>query len=343
MTDLWTYLKDAKKPVFLYGTGNGADKIADELIKNGITVTGVYASDGFVRDRYFRGYKVMSFSDVCRQYGDIISLVSFGTQIPEVMENIKKISEVCETYAPDVPVIADGEVFNAEYAKKHKSELEYAYSLLADSQSKKVFENIVKYKLTGKLDYLFDAETDKSEAYGLLGLKSAESYMDLGAYNGDTVKEFLNIVHTYRKIIAVEPDKKNFKKLTNTAGKLANTALYNAAVSDRDGKIEFAMRSGRNSVIGNGTVIDAYTVDTIASSDNITYIKMDIEGEEINAVHGAQKTLKRCKPKLNIAAYHKNADIFAIPILLKSIVPDYKIYLRHHPYIPAWDTNYYVK
>ena len=103
------------------------------------------------------------------------------------------------------------------------------------------------------------------------------------------------------------------------------------------------MRSGRNSVIGNGTVIDAYTVDTLASGDNITYIKMDIEGEEINAVHGAQKTLKRCKPKLNIAAYHKNADIFAIPILLKSIVPDYKIYLRHHPYIPAWDTNYYVK
>ena len=53
MTDIWTKLKTEKKPILLYGTGNGADKILDECEKTGIKISGVFASSGFVRERYF--------------------------------------------------------------------------------------------------------------------------------------------------------------------------------------------------------------------------------------------------------------------------------------------------
>ncbi|MBQ0083355.1 MAG: FkbM family methyltransferase, partial [Clostridiales bacterium] len=147
MTDLWQYLKSADKPILLYGTGNGADKILNELQKLNIPVRGVFASDGFVRNRDFRGYHVLSFEEAQKQFGDMIALVSFGTQLPEVIGNIKRISALCEVYAPDVPVIEDGEIFNSSYYEKHKTEIETAREILADEQSVKVFDSIISYKL----------------------------------------------------------------------------------------------------------------------------------------------------------------------------------------------------
>ncbi len=341
MIDLWTYLKDAKKPILLYGTGNGADKILNELIKRKITVSGVFASDGFVRNRVFRGFKVISFNEAKEQYGSFIALISFGTQLLDVIDNIKRIAETVETYAPDVPVIEDNEIFDLEYARKHEAELKKAYNLLGDDISKKVFCDVINYKLTGKIDYLFGCETSKDESYELLGLKEDEVYLDLGAYNGDTVDEFIKHVKAYRKIIAVEPDLKNFRKLKNNTENLGNIVLFNAAVAEKNGTTFFSMKGGRNSSVGDGVEIMSLSVDGEFFNEQISYIKMDVEGNEILALRGANETLKKYQPCLNIAAYHKNADIFEIPILINSINPNYRIFLRHHPYIPAWDTNYY--
>lgn len=89
------------------------------------------------------------------------------------------------------------------------------------------------------------------------------------------------------------------------------------------------------------TKTDTVTVDEISKSKNITYIKADIEGAESEMLDGAEITLKRLKPKLNIAAYHRIEDIFILPEKILEVNPEYKIYFRHHPYIPGWDTNFY--
>ncbi len=343
MTDLWNYLKKTDKKILLYGTGNGADKILDELISRGISVSGVFASDGFVRNRTFRGFQVISFSDAVENFGDFIALVCFGTQLADVMDNIKKISSIVETYAPDVPVIDKDSIFDMEYVKIHKEKLKKVYELLADRQSKRVFENTVMYKLTGKLDYLFEIESSKQDVYRLLDLTDTEVYADLGAYTGDTVKEFIDNTGGYKEIIAAEPDFKNFRKLTNNTEGIKNIKCFNVCISDTCGKIPFSMNSGRNSVAFKGQeYIDAVSIDALLKDTDVSFIKMDIEGQELNAISGARNVLSSNKPKLNIAAYHRNEDLFTIPLLLNEINPDYKIYMRHHPYIPAWDTNFYV-
>ena len=84
MTDLWQYLKKADKPVYLYGMGNGADKILDTLDALNVKASGVFVSDGFVRDKIFRGFKLKSYSQVCDQTDDFIVLVSFGTSLTVV-------------------------------------------------------------------------------------------------------------------------------------------------------------------------------------------------------------------------------------------------------------------
>lgn len=341
MIDLWTRLATAEKPIFLYGTGDGADKILDRLEKRNIKITGVFASDGFVRNRTFRGFRVMSFGEVLSTYGDIIALLCFGTQLPDVIESIKEIAEKCELYAPDVPVIDDGTTFDISYVIEHKNEIKTAYEMLADEVSKKVFQDVIMFKLTGEIKYLFDCESTKEDAYDILGLSNNEHYLDLGAYTGDTINEFLEHTNGYNSITAVEPDAKNFKKLTLNTENLENITLINAAVAEENGETVFSMKGGRNSKIDKeGKIIKKVCVDGISTSPP-TYIKMDIEGMEEKGLFGAKDTLKN-KPKLNIAAYHRNQDIFSIPRLIKELNGDYKIYLRHHPYLPAWDTNFYV-
>ena len=83
------------------------------------------------------------------------------------------------------------------------------------------------------------------------------------------------------------------------------------------------------------------SVDSIVGNNGASYIKFDVEGNEALAIEGTAQTIKAFKPKMCIAAYHRFDDILTIPERVLAINPDYKLYIRHFPYIPAWDTNYY--
>ena len=73
----------------------------------------------------------------------------------------------------------------------------------------------------------------------------------------------------------------------------------------------------------------------------VDYIKYDVEGAEAEALSGSMETVARWRPTLLVSLYHRSEDLFARPLRVLTIRPDYRIYLRHHPYIPEWDTNYY--
>ncbi len=340
MQDIWQRLKSEEKPILLYGTGNGADKIITELSRLGIAVNGVFASDGFVRERTYRGFRVLSLKEAEDSFDDFIALFSFGSDRPEVLSNVKRIMARHTLLAPEVPV-AGGEIFNMEFAKKHADEIHRVYSLLADEQSKKTFENTVLFKLDGDISRLFDCEVDKTEPFkNILKLEKGSSFLDLGAYNGDTVLHFCARVGEFSHITAVEPDKRSFRKLCdNTQG--LNIERINAAVSDKVGTVSFAKKASRGSAIGVGEEIPAVSVDSIAEDKSFDYIKLDVEGAEYSAIIGAEKTIKRDKPKMRIAAYHKSADYFLLSLKVLEYRDDYKIYMRHLPSVPAWDTDLY--
>lgn len=330
--DIWHKLAETKRPIVLYGMGNGAEIMMKQLEKYGISVSGFFASDDFVRGQFFKGFKVMTFSEAKKTFPDMIALVSFGTQRKEVIDNILSLD--CELYAPEVPVVGDN-VFTMEFARAHKKEIEKVYSLLADEQSKKVFEEIIKYKLDGKISHLINCQSD--DALELFKFTENENYLDLGAYNGDTVLEFINKAKKYSCITAIEPDIKNFKKLQKNTENLENITLINKAISDINGIIKFSTAGGRNSRVGGEGEILSTTIDELKT--DFTFIKFDVEGQELLAINGGRNIIKK-RPKMLVSAYHRSEDIFAIPLAVNEINPNYKIYLRHLPYIPAWDTNY---
>lgn len=340
MKDIWQTLKEADKPILLYGTGNGADKILAECDKYGIKVSGVFASDGFVRERFYKGFKVLSLSDAENTFCDFIALFAFGSNRPEVIENIKKIASRHPLFAPEVPVCG-GEIFNLEYAKKHSEELKTVYDMLADETSKKVFSETVLFKLDGDIKHLFACETEEDEAFKhILKLKSGSSFLDLGAYNGDTVLDFIKRVGTFSHITAVEPDKKSFLKFCRNTENF-NIERINSAISNECGFVPFSFKKSRGSVVGGEDSIESITIDSLCKNKSFDYIKFDVEGKELDAILGGKMTIKKDKPKMLVSAYHKSDDYFNIPLAVHKINPDYKIYMRHYPYVPAWDTNFY--
>ncbi len=338
--ELWTYLKTANKPIVLYGTGNGADKTVARLATDGVKLSGVFSSDGFKKNKVYAGFSVTDYTTLKASLGEMIILVCFGSHLPQVMDNVKELARENELYLPDVPVFGDV-IFDIDFVHRYRMQLEKVYALLADDISKITFENILRFKLSGKLEFLIKAESCRQDVFSLINLGADESFLDLGAFTGDTVEEFLNNTVGYRYITAVEPDKRNFRKLTQNTNEIKNIHCINAAVSDKVGEIFITANHGRgNSGAGKLIKVDSVTVDSISQNTPPTFIKMDVEGNELNAIKGMVETLSEFKPKLHIACYHTPYDLFEIPLKILEINPEYKLYMRHHPCFPAWDVNY---
>ena len=343
MTDIWNCLKNTKKPIVLYGTGNGADKVYARLSADGVQISGVFSSTGFKKGRTFYGHSVREYADLKEKYSEMIILVCFGTDREDVIQNIIALGREQELYVPDVPVHGE-EIFDTRFARQNADKLRAVYGMLSDEKSKKVFENTVYFKLTGNLQYLFEIETDAGEENALLNLGKGERFLDLGAFTGDTVAEFINAAGGgCDGIMAVEPDRRNFRKLCQNVGG-SNVITVNAAVGERVGTMFLSKQHGRG--IGGtekSVVVDLTTIDTLARNFAPTYIKMDVEGSEIAAIAGGQSTIKTLKPKLKIACYHNSYDLFEIPLAVKDTVGEYGVYLRHRRSLPAWDTDYIFK
>lgn len=342
--NVWETLKSTELPVVIYGMGNGADMVIDKLQSLGVEFADIFASDKFVRGQFFRGKQVKKYSDICEKYDDFYIVMSFAVHDDETVENVIRMAKEHPLVSPDVPV-ADNDIFTREFIEEHDEEFDKAYALLADDESRENYINILNFKVSGKIEYLLKSEKDKSYVYkNIFRLKNDEVFVDLGAYDGDTVKEFIqNCGGEYKKIFAFEADEKNFSKLAKNTQQLENISIYNLAAWDKKETLLFEKKKGRNSKLSaDGNVkINADSVDNVIQ-EKITILKMDIEGSESKAIKGAEEKIRSDKPKLYVCAYHRNSDMFHLPLLINSILPEYKFYFYHHRYIPAWESNFYA-
>lgn len=342
--DVWQKLKEDGKPTVIYGMGDAAERIIKILKENGIEPDDIFASDEFVRGHSFLGKKVLKYSQICEKYEDFNIVLAFATHIPDVLNRIKQMNTEHSVFAPDIPVAGNG-LFTEKYFEEHRADFQQVYDRLADDESKKAYENVLKFKISGKVDYLYSCnEYDKGKIYkDILKLKSDETIIDCGAYDGDTIREFTaSTGGKYNHIYALEPDGKNFKKLCRNTNGMQGLFLYNAGAWCKNETLFFEKKAGRNSKLSSvGEPTEFKAIDDLINDGSVSLIKMDIEGAELKALCGCEKTIKRCKPKLYICAYHRNEDMFALPQKIWELNKDYKVYFRHSAYIPAWESNFY--
>lgn len=359
--DLWEYLSVTRKRIVLYGMGNGADKILSVCAERGIKVHGVFASDGFARGNLFHGMPVQTWHEMRAEHGaeNLIVLLAFGSSREDVLETILRVAGETELYAPDVPAFGDG-LFDRSFFEAHLEELAEARALLSDTESRRIFDNVLQYKLSGNIRFLLNAESDMEAVWrDIVCPEGIRTAVDAGAYNGDTVCELIERGNgTVERIYALEPDARSYKRLTAYAAGEKRCEVVPLAVGawsekavlhfDKSGNRNASVEVNRSHTLSDRPVrlteIFAEPIDEILNGVNADYIKYDVEGSEREALIGSRQTIARCHPTLLVSLYHRNEDLFALPLQLHALAPQYdRYYLRRSRGVPAWDVNLYVK
>lgn len=336
-------LKESGLPVFIYGMGDGCEKVLKSFECFGITPAGIFASDDFKRDKVFHGFKIMGMTELENSIKDFAVACAFGTSLPEIMERIEGLAQRHLLVFPETAVAGDV-MFEKDELLKRAGDIEKVYALLADERSRKTFADVLRFRISGDIRYLAEY-SDSDEVYDLLELGDDEIYADLGAYNGDTVESFVKYTGgRYRRIYAVEPSKKNYEKCDKRCEGLADTEVINAAVSDRDGTAYFTKGAGRQQMLtDSGVPVTVRSLDSILDGGECTFIKYDVEGADRAALLGSRETILKYCPKIRTGIYHRPYDILDIPMLLREMQPLYRLYMRRPRYYPAWDLELIAK
>lgn len=342
--DCWDFLKSTELPIFIYGMGDGALKIMAVFEQYGIPLAGFFASDEFVRGHSFQGHLVHTLSQIENIVDDFVIVLAFAAGYESLYKRINEIAQKHLLLAPDVPV-AGNNLFTYQYYLDNKDKFDAVYDMLEDEQSRRTYENVINFKISGKIDYLNNCTSPAEEFYGqLIPLSDSEVYVDLGAYNGDTVMGFSDACGgRYKHIYAFEPNIKNFRKLERNTAHMQDVTLFNAGAWSSCGTLHFTTNEGRMSRASESgkAETECLAVDK-AVSEPATLIKLDVEGAEKEAITGAGRHIKS-GAKVICALYHRSEDMFELPLMLKKLNPKLKLYIRHQLYIPAWETNLYAR
>lgn len=253
----------------------------------------------------------------------------------------------------------------------HEEELLRTYDLLADEKSRELFIARLsllasKIDFTGFSNYvgryseINEKERDtlpfyvSPEDYGyfnndVFSLKDNEVLVDGGSFNGLSAATFAETCKRknlkYQKIYCFEPIAGNFKALMQNTSHLPNVTCIQRGLWSTSAVLTFlsggeydpeafieTCRDRPSNPCAIKTELQTISIDEQFPDEDITFIKMDIEGAELEAVQGAAKVIRRCRPKMAISAYHKRSDIYTLPLLIHSLSPSYRLFLRQYGY-----------
>ncbi len=244
---------------------------------------------------------------------------------------------------PSVNLIYKYDLVASEFLARHDQEeilakLCETYDLLADEQSNQVFDAIVNRVLGdgGNIDIMLDV-CEKNQYFppDIITLSEHERLVDIGAFNGDTIRDFTARTQgRFDQIFAFEVNATNFKALQKDVQQMPGrerVKIFNSGIWDSERDITYSIGESQSTVgavgEGRGHVVP---LDGVLRNEKVTFIKMDIEGAEPQALRGAANIIRNQRPKLAICIYHDFAHLWEIPLYIKKLVPEYKIHLRHH-------------
>jgi FkbM family methyltransferase len=224
-----------------------------------------------------------------------------------------------------------------------------AASLWADDASRQEYLNHVRWRALGDQNAL--GPPVKEESYfleSLYRIEDREVFVDCGAYTGDTAEQVIRRNPAFSRIVAIEADPENFDCLTKWIGTLdtpvaSRISALNVAVGAKRGKLRFQAGGGEGAKLAadGNVVVECIPIDELAPAAGSTFIKMDIEGAELDALAGARRSIQKNRPILSICVYHKQDDLWWIPLFIDTLVEDYRFFLRAHD-VDGWQLVCYA-
>ena len=337
------------RPLVLYGTGRLGGAILDIYRDGGITVSKFCDRKA---PGTFEGIEIIAPDTLREDYPDAVVVVCSITYKDEICDTLWKFGfsqEQIICFQPESLYFLSLREF-----EKHLAGYEWAYNFFEDERSRQLVLDRIRLVLC---DRTLVPNTDSDCYYedSFIALGDNEIFVDGGAYTGDSAEQFLNkIGNTGGHVYSFEPDGENFNKAVSRLSANPNVTIAQKGLWSSETELIFTQQTAKNkagsSFVFNpgGTAehrvpvisLDRYFAGK-AVNELPTFIKMDIEGAEKEALIGAAEIIKRRKPKLAICAYHKAEDIYELPRAILGIRSDYRFALRQHGH-GCFDTVLYA-
>ena len=332
-------LKNSSLPLILWGCGGCAKHVYSFLKKHSIILSGVFV-DIETNVKEFQGLKVSTLDEISSEFGLYNVIVGHLRGYTRMIDLEQRVNCIKNVFSIDVELLYPNvyEYIDNDYISQNAKAFEWTYNQLFDDLSKESYLTYLNAKVNKDFKDIIPLVCDNQYfCDDIVRLTPNEVFVDCGAFTGDTVEAFINTlkknaVQTFKSIYAFEPDADNFTKLCLLSKKYPNLHCINKGAWSEQTSLRFASEGTTTSAASSsGEVnVEVDTIDNVLSCGEATFIKMDIEGAELNALKGAEQTIRKYKPKLAICVYHKADDLITIPQYIKALAPEYKFYFRLH-------------
>lgn len=370
-TEFWWDKVEKDVPIIFWGCGNNAHIIQKVLAEKGIRPTAYCDNNKQLQAGTFNGIKILSYDEMKQNYEKYIIIITTAIRSAmEIVEQLRLAGEMNPVYHMENPFkVEDGLLSKEELAENIQSYQEI-FDWLEDEQSKQIFAENIIFRMTGdkrKLVDFSDGNTFFDEK--IIPKRSDYSYMDIGAYTGDTLLRFYAFCQgNYHKIYAAEPDKGNFASMQDLVkyGRIERVQLFPYGCWDKPDTLTFYTIKDENKenfdspnffknmseTMSNKfnissdrfaeERIEVNTADNLLVGEQCDIIKINALAADFQALKGCKETIKRYQPII-VGEYGTQKENLTDMILyLKQLNPNYKLILREKKIFGDYKTVYYA-
>jgi FkbM family methyltransferase len=348
--------------VVLFGAGNLGRRVIRVLRTVGVEPLAVSDNNRALWGQSFEGLTVRPPAEAAQRFGEeaafVVTIFSHGVErcYPTIRRQLQSLGctvvvpfpalawkhpdLLLPNYCVDLPhmVVADA------------AAVRQAFSLWADEASRQEYLAQLRWRVALDFDgFPAQAAEEQYCSGNLLVPREDEVFVDCGAFDGDTIRPFLRRRgERFRKVVALEPDPSNYAKLSSFVAGLParlreRIELHQAGASDRHQTVRFAATGNMAAAISEAgeAEIRCLPLDDLLAGKAPTYIKMDIEGAEPQALAGAQRLIRAEAPALAVCVYHAQDHLWRIPLQIRALREDYRFFLRRYQ-TECWEVVCYA-
>jgi FkbM family methyltransferase len=326
-------LLDSGCSIVIFGAGVVGHLLATILCNNRGGTNGILFCDNYKQgiDTFFQ-IPIISVDELNKKHRDAFVVIAVNGQHDDAI-----YSQLLGMGFPVSQIIhrdvIEGKRLSLRDIEKHLDGFRYTFTLFDDDISKKiVLDKVKRYTMPFKMEHLPLCESYFPD---FIHLSSEEVFVDGGSYVGDTAEDFIRRTKgIYNHIHCFEPDESNLDMLRRNLSAFKNISINSKGLWSENKVLTFSsFGTAASRISGFGEAnIPVISLDTYFKLEDSlpTFIKLDIEGSEKEALVGAKEIIQRVRPKLAICVYHKIEDIYVLPELLLKYIPSYHFTLRHY-------------
>lgn len=337
-----------RRRAVVYPAARMGREAAKRLVAAGVQVVALGDRDPELQGSDITGIPVISPSQIAADHRSDVILVASTMHDSAICEEFRALG--CESIVPvgylnlRLPDIFgvreyDG-AWDAATDAANRSDIEAAFGSLSDLESQRVFVEKLSYYLTLEKTHLDAIRSTKTIYFDadVYELRQDEIVVDGGAFIGDTLESFLDACRgRFGTYVAFEPDRSSYSQVAALAeADPERITAVRAGLAGRTSSARLLARESADSRLLTSDESGGEQVEVVALDEYFeerpapSLIKLDIEGAEADALAGAKQLLERASPTVAASAYHFPTDLWTLPLLIKRLMPQSRIFLRHY-------------